>query len=126
MVDEDPGKALPKENRPLTCKKSFNQEQGWSKQQRNTIFSGKFKFFDYEFEKDMSGAGARIGPGPATLNVRDHKEEHHPTSNKGTLPLQRRHIGEPKQGHKFIPAPTDYKIQETQNTVNRTNLYRNF
>ena len=108
MVDEDPGKVLPKEKRPLSCKKSFIQDSVFSKQERKTIFSGNFQFYDYEFEKDCSGAGAKVGPGPASLNLRDHKEEHHPTSNKGSLPLQRRHIGEPKMGHKWIPAPTEY------------------
>lgn len=106
MVDEDPGKVVPKTNRPLTCKKSFIAESIFSKQERKTIFSGKFHFYDYEFEKDLSGAGTNIGPGPATLNLREHKEEHHPPSSKGSLPLQRRQIGEPKPGHKYIPAPT--------------------
>jgi hypothetical protein len=109
MIDEDPGKVLPKERRPLTSKKSFLQDSVFGKEQRKTIFTGNFPYYDYEFEKDTSGAGAKIGPGPANLNLREHKEVHHPTSSKGTISYERRHIGEPKPGHKYIPAPTDYK-----------------
>jgi hypothetical protein len=86
MVDEDPGKILSKEKRPLTCKKSFNTS-GFGKMERKTIFSGKFQFYDNEFEKDLSGAGCKIGPGPGNVNLRDIKEEHHPTSSKGTMQL---------------------------------------
>lgn len=113
MVDEDPGKVLPKEKRPLTSKKTFVHDSVFSKEERKTIFSGKFPMYDYEYERDCSGAGAKVGPGPANINLRNLKEEHHPTSIKGTMSIERRHIGEPKEGHKFIPAPTDYKVCET-------------
>ena len=87
MVDEDPGIVLPKEKRPLTSKKSFITDSVFGKQERKTIFSGNFPHYDYEFEHDMSGAHSRVGPGPAALNLRDHLEEHHPPSSKGSLPL---------------------------------------
>ena len=44
-----------------------------SKQNRNTIFSGKFKLFQKEYIKNMAVNGNLIGPGPATVNIRDFK-----------------------------------------------------
>lgn len=114
VVDTDPSKVLPRERRPLTSKRSFIKGIDIGKQERKTIFSGKFKFYDYEFEKDISGHGNKMGPGPAGINLRDHQPEHHPPSSKGSMSLQKRHVGEPKPGHKYIPAPTAYHPQETK------------
>ena len=40
---------------------------------RKTIFGGDYKFYDTGMEKDMSGAGDKVGPGPANLNIRNVK-----------------------------------------------------
>jgi hypothetical protein len=109
MRDEDPGKVLAKERRPLTSKKSFAADTTIGKQERKTIFGQKFAFYEDEYINDMSGAGCKLGPGPAAINLRDYNSSHG-ASIKGNLPLERRHIGEPKPNHKFIPAPTDYQV----------------
>jgi|TARA_B110000285_G_C15103124_1_gene606231 hypothetical protein len=41
--------------------------------QRKTIFGGEYKFYSHGMEQDMSGAGAKVGPGPANLNIRNVK-----------------------------------------------------
>lgn len=39
--------------------------------QRKTIFGGDYKYYTAGMEQDMSGAGAKVGPGPANLDIRN-------------------------------------------------------
>ena len=78
-----------------------------TKQNRNTIFSGKFKLYEKEFTRDMANVGDKIGPGPATVNIRDFRPVPKKANN---LPKSRRHIGEPNPSW---AAPGQYH-QDTQ------------
>jgi hypothetical protein len=44
-----------------------------SKAERITIFSGKFKLYSHEYVSDMATTGDKIGPGPASVNIRESK-----------------------------------------------------
>ena len=46
-----------------------------SKDNRNTIFSGQFKLYSKEYIKDMATTGEKIGPGPASVNVREYQDK---------------------------------------------------
>jgi len=91
MPDEDPGKKIPQNQRPLTCKKSFinpKTTQAFGSEQRKTIFGGEFAhYYAPGFERDGSYAGAKVGPGPATRNLYENELHAMKTSsNKTTLP----------------------------------------
>jgi hypothetical protein len=82
-----------------------------SKDNRNTIFSGKFKLYSKEFIKDMATTGDKIGPGPATINIRDVK----PMIKKPcSMARDRRHIGEPNPSAAFLSAPGSYERLDIQ------------
>jgi len=53
--------------------------------QRKTIFGGDYKFYSNGMEKDMSGAGFKVGPGPANLNIRNVKTNYKQYSCKTTI-----------------------------------------
>jgi len=48
---------------------SFKGHSGTQK--RDTIFGGKFSAYTPGFDKDMSFAGSKLGPGPASRNLRN-------------------------------------------------------
>jgi hypothetical protein len=60
-----------------------------SRQSRNTIFSGKFKLYSKEFVKDMASTGEKIGPGPASVNIREYTDINVKKKNQN-LPKSRR------------------------------------
>jgi len=73
-------------------------------------------------EQDMSGAGGKLGPGPASCNLRESKLnlDFHNKSSMGKSP---RKVGEALPS-KAYPSAAHYHIQETQNTVAQTERYR--
>jgi hypothetical protein len=54
-------------------KRSQSNAPFLTKASRSTIFSGKFKLYAHEYIQDMAITGDKIGPGPASVNIRDVK-----------------------------------------------------
>lgn len=75
----------------------------------------------------MSFAGDRLGPGPASLNIRETEktEKGKISSLKTTIPLEQRtkHIGSTFPSEKY-PGANQYKPKETRHTASNTVNYR--
>jgi hypothetical protein len=82
--------------------------------QRKTIFGGEYKFYTSGMEKDMSGAGSKVGPGPANLNIRINPSNKRKKSS--TIALGERKLGETLPT-KDYPSAAHYYPKETINTI---------
>lgn len=60
----------------------------------------------------MRTTGEKIGPGPATLNIRGNIAV---PKKSNALPKSRRHIGEPNPSVKYDSAPGQYERQDHKN-----------
>ena len=107
----DPGKALVASSRPLTSQQSFLVQNGFGKDKRHTVFSGKFKLWDAAFEQDME----RVGPGPAALNIRENQVplgSRAGSTMRSNMGTSKRVLGPPVRGSEGVPAPGYYHQAE--------------
>jgi hypothetical protein len=72
----------------------------------------------------MSFSGSKLGPGPASRNVRTTKVTNEGSCVKSTMGLDSRRLerGCPTDFN-GIPSPGHYSIQETKNTVSNGKLF---
>jgi len=78
-------------------------------QERKTIFSGQFHQFDEAYIKNVSRAGAFMGPGPGGLNLRSEVICQKPSSIKTTFAQSKRDTSQEREAAQR-PGPSSYKI----------------